>query len=383
MVVAQVTLAVTVILGAGLVARSQLNLETLDLGLAGDRILMIEVVPPQQDDYDKPKVFNAGVDRIIESVAALPGVQGVAPLLSPPFGGMSGWDTRYLLDGQAPEEEARQPLLNLEIASPAFFRTLGIEIVRGRAFTTEDSAQGRPVVILSESAARLAWPNKDAVGERIKVAGTWTTVVGVSADTRYRELTVLRPTAYRPRDQFEAAPPYLAVRTAGDPVDLAPAIRRAGEAMWPGATFSSLQRLDHFSTEPLARSRVTAALFVAFAAICLLLSTIGLYGVITAHVVERTREVGIRMALGAPRGTVLRAVLLEGAMMTLFGVIGGTAIAALLSAWLGTILYGVSRHDAPTIAGVALLVCLVTAVATYIPARRAARVEPTTALREG
>jgi putative ABC transport system permease protein len=383
LVVAQITLAVTVILGAGLVARSQLNLETLDLGLAGDRVLMIEVVPPQQDDYHNPTRFNAGVDRIIETIAALPGVQGVAPLLSPPFGGMSGWDARYLVDGQAPEEEARQPLLNLEIASPAFFRTLGIEIVRGRAFTTEDSAQGRPVVILSGSAARLAWPNKDAVGERIKVAGTWTTVVGVAADTRYRALTVLRPTAYRPRAQFEAAPPYLAVRTAGDPVGLAPAIRRAGEAMWPGSTFSSLQRLDHFSTEPLARSRVTAALFVAFGAICLLLSTIGLYGVITHHVVERTREVGIRMALGAPRGAVLRAVLLEGAMMTLVGLIGGTAIAALVSEWLETILYGVSRHDAATIAGVALLICLVTAVATYIPARRAASVEPTTALREG
>jgi putative ABC transport system permease protein len=383
MVVAQITLAVAVTLGAGLVARSQLNLETLDLGLAGDRILMIEIVPPQQDDYGRPKVFNAGVDRIIETVAALPGVQGVAPLLSPPFGGMSGWDARYLLGGQAPEEEARQPLLNLEIASPAFFRTLGIEIVRGRAFTTEDSAQGRPVVILSESAARLAWPNRDAVGERIKVAGTWTTVVGVAADTRYRELTVLRPTAYRPRDQFEAAPPYLAVRTAGDPVGLAPAIRRAGEAMWPGATFSSLQRLDRFSTEPLARSRVTAALFVAFAAICLLLSTIGLYGVITAHVVERTRDVGIRMALGAPRGTVLRAVLLEGATMTLVGLIGGTAIAALSSGWLETILYGVNRHDAATIAGVAVLIWVVTGVATYLPARRAASIEPMAALREG
>jgi putative ABC transport system permease protein len=382
MVVAQVTLAVTVILGAGLVARSQLNLETLDLGLAGDRILMVEVVPPQQDDYADPKRFNAGVDRIIETVAALPGVQGVAPLLSPPFGGMSGWDARYLLDGQAPEEEARQPLLNLEIASPAFFRTLGIEIVRGRAFTTEDSAQGRPVAILSESAARLAWPNTDAVGERIKIAGTWATVVGVAADTRYRELTVLRPTAYRPRDQFEAAPPYLAVRTAGDPLGLAPAIRRTGEAMWPGATFSSLQRLDRFSTEPLARSRVTAALFVAFAAVCLLLSTIGLYGVVTAHVVERTHEVGIRMALGAPRSAVLRAVLLEGALMTLLGLVGGTAIAALFSGWLETILYGVSRHDTVTIAGVALVVCLVTGVATYIPARRAASVEPTVALRE-
>jgi putative ABC transport system permease protein len=217
----------------------------------------------------------------------------------------------------------------------------------------------------------------------MKIAGTWTTVVGVAADTRYRELTAVRPTAYRPRDQFEAAPPYLAVRTAGDPVDLAPAIRRAGEATWPGATFSSLQRLDRFSTEPLARSRVTAALFVAFAAICLLLSTIGLYGVITAHVAERTREVGIRMALGAPRGTVLRAFLLEGAMMTLFGLIGGTVIAAFPSGWLDTILYGVSRHDAPTIAGVALFTCLVAAVATYIPARRAASVDPTTALREG
>lgn len=389
LVVAQVTLAVTVILGAGLVARSQLNLETLDLGLAGDRILMIEVVPPQHDDYANPRRFNAGLDRIIEAVAALPGVQGVAPLLSPPFGGMVGWDARYLLDGQAPEEEARQPLLSLEIASPAFFRTLGIEIVRGRAFTSEDRAEGRPVVILSESAARLAWPNKDAVGERIKVAGTWTTVVGVAADTRYRELTVLRPTAYRPRDQFEdllsdlgAASPYLAVRTAGDPNGLAPAIRRAGQAMWPGATFTSLRRLDGYSSEPLARSRVTAALFVAFAVVCLLLSTIGLYGVVTAHVVERTREVGIRMALGAPRGAVLRAVLLEGAMMTLLGMIGGTAIAALFSGWLETILYGVSRHDTATIAGVALLICVVTGVATYIPARRAAGIEPTTALRE-
>jgi predicted permease len=382
MVVAQVTLAVTVILGAALVARSQWNLETLDLGLAGDRILMIEVVPPHQDDYGTPKAFNTGMDRIIEAVAALPGVQGAAPLLSPPFGGTSGWDARYLVDGQAPDEEARQPLLNLEIASPAFFRTLGIEIVRGRAFTTEDGAQGRPVVILSESAATLAWPDKDAIGKRMKIAGTWATVVGVAADTRYRELTVHRPTAYRPRDQFEAAPPYLAVRTIGDPVRLAPAVRRAGEAMWPGATFSSIQRLDRFSTEPLTRSRVTAALFVAFAAICLLLSTIGLYGVITTQVVERTREIGIRMALGARRATVLRAVLLEGAMMTLFGVIGGTAIAALLGGWLDTILYGVALHDAATIAAVAVVISVVTGVATYLPARRAAGIEPTAALRE-
>jgi putative ABC transport system permease protein len=388
LVVAQVALAVTVILGAGLVARSQVNLETVDLGLAGDRILVVQVVPPQHDDYANPQRFNAGLDRVIEAIAPLPGVQGVAPMLSEPFGGMAGWDAGYLLDGQAPEEEGRQPKLSLEVASPTFFQTLGIEIVRGRAFTDEDRGEGRPVVILSESAARLAWPNQDAVGERIKIAGTWTTVVGVAADTRYRELTVLRPTAYRPRDQFEAqfaaaaALPFLAVRTAGDPIGLAPAIRSAGQAMWPGATFASLRRLDGYSSESLARSRVTAALFVAFAAICLLLSTIGLYGVVTAQVVERTREVGIRMALGAPRGVVLRAVLLEGATMALIGMIGGAAIATLFSGWLETILYGVSRHDPATIAGVALLVCLVTGVATYIPARRAASIEPTAALRE-
>ena len=384
LVVAQVTLAVTVILGAGLVARSQLNLETLDLGLAGDRILVVQVVPPQQDDFASPQRFNAGLDRVIEAIASLPGVQGVAPILSEPFGGMSGWDARYLLEGQAPETQTRQPLLNLEIASPAFFRTLGIEIVRGRAFTDEDSAEGRPVLILSESAAKLAWPNKDAVGERMKISGApWATVIGVAADTRYRELRAIRPTVYRPRAQFEAAPQFLAVRTVGDPIGLAPAIRSAGQAMWPGATFTSLRRLDGYTSEPLARSRVTAALFLGFAAVCLLLSTIGLYGVVTAHVVERTREVGIRMALGAPKGVVLRAVLLEGAMMTLIGMIGGAAIAALFSGWLESILYGVSRDDPATIAGVALLVCLVTGVATYIPARRAASVEPTAALREG
>jgi len=132
-----------------------------------------------------------------------------------------------------------------------------------------------------------------------------------------------------------------------------------------------------------ARSRVTAALFVAFAAICLLLTTIGLYGVVTAQVVERTREIGIRTALGASKGIVLRSVLLEGAVMTLIGMIGGAAIAALFSGWLKTILYGVSRHDSATIAGVAVLMCLVTGVATYIPARRAASIEPTAALREG
>jgi putative ABC transport system permease protein len=263
LVVAQVTLAVTVILGAGLVARSQLNLERLDLGLAGDRLLIAQIVPPQQDDFANPKRFNAGLDRIVEAVAALPGVQGVAPLLGEPFGGKSGWDARYLRQGQAPEEEARQPLLGLEVASPAFFQTLGIEIVRGRAFTGEDSADGRPVVILSESAARLAWPGKDAVGERMKIAGTWTTVIGVAADTRYRELTLVRPTAYRPRDQFEVAPAYLAIRTAGDPAGLVPAIRRAGQAMWAGSTFTSVRRLDGYASEPLARPRVTAALFIA------------------------------------------------------------------------------------------------------------------------
>ena len=383
LVVAQVTLAVTVILGAGLVARSQLNLESLELGLAGDRILMVQVVPPQQEDYGNPKQFNANLDLVMEAIAPLPGVQGVAPILSEPFGGMSGWDARYLLEGQAPEEQTRQPLLSFEIASPAFFRTLGIEIVRGRAFTDEDSAQGRPVLILSESAAKLGWPDKEAVGERMKISGApWATVIGVAADTRYRELTDIRPTVYLPRAQFEAAPGFLAVRTAGDPIALAPAIRSTGKAEWPGVTFTSLRRLDDYSSEPLARSRVTAALFVGFAAICLLLSTIGLYGIVTAHVAERTREVGIRMALGAPKSVVLRAVLREGAVMTLIGMIGGATVAALFRDWIASILYGVSRHDPATIAGVALLVCVVSGVATYIPARRAASVAPTVALRE-
>ena len=384
LVIAQVTLAVSVTLGAGLVARSQLNLESLELGLADDRILMVQMLPPQQDDWANPRQFNANLDRVIETIAHLPGVQSVAPILTAPFAGVSdGWDARFLLEGQAPEEQTRQPLLNFAIASPDFFRTLGIEIVRGRPFTEADSAEARPVLIVSETAASLAWPGKDAVGERMKISGNpWATVIGVAADTRYRELTTIRPTVYRPRAQFEAAPGFLAVRTAGDPVALAAAIRSAGQTEWPGVTFTSLRRLDDYSAEPLARSRVTAALLVGFAAICLLLSTIALYGVVTAHVAARTREVGIRMALGAPTGVVLRAVLFEGATITLIGAIGGVAIAALFSGWLESILYGVGSHDPVTIAIVALFVCFVTGVATYVPARRAASVKPTEALRE-
>ena len=143
-----------------------------------------------------------------------------------------------------------------------------------------------------------------------------------------------------------------------------------------------MQRLDDYASRPLARPRITAALLVGFATVCLLLSTIGLYGVVAAHLAERTREIGIRTALGAPASAVLRAVLLEGGRMTLIGLIGGAAIFAGFGRWIESILYGVSRHDLVTIAGVAVLVCLVTGIATYLPARRAARVEPTTALRE-
>ena len=384
LVVAQMALAVAVILGAGLVARSQLNLESLELGLVGDRILMVQVVPPRQDDWANPSGFNANLDRVMAAIAPLPGVRGVAPVLTEPFAGTSdGWDARFLLEGQAPEEQAGQPLLNFTVASPDFFRTLGIEIVSGRAFTDEDSSEGLPVLIVSESAATMAWPDRDAVGERMKLPGNpWATVIGVAADTRYRELTAVRPTVYRPRAQFEAATGFLAIRTAGDPITLAPAIRRAGQEAWSGATFSSMRRLGDYSSEALAQPRVTAALFAGLAAICLMLATMGLYGVVTAHAVERTREVGIRMALGAPRSVVLRGVLLEGATMTLIGTLGGTAIAALFSGWIESILYGVDRFDPATITSVALLVCLVTSVATYVPARRAARVEPTTALRE-
>jgi ABC-type antimicrobial peptide transport system permease subunit len=339
-------------------------------------------VPPHHGDFADPQRFNAGIDRIVESVRTFPGVLGVAPLLNEPFSGMSGWDARYLLQGQAPETEASQPLLSLESASPSFFTTLGIGIIRGRAFTDADRAEGRPVVIVSESAARLAWPDDDALGERMKIAGTWATVVGVAADTRYRALTAVRPTAYRPRAQFEAALPFLAVRTAGDPTELGPAIRRAARTMWPGATLTSVRRLDGYASAPLARSRATTGLFVAFAAVSLLLSTLGLYGVVGGQVLARTREVGIRMALGAPRRAVLRAVLLEGAVMTCLGSIGGTAVAALFSGWLDAVLYGITRHDFVTLTGVAVLVWVVTGVATYLPARRAAGIEPSVALRE-
>jgi putative ABC transport system permease protein len=384
LVVAQVALALVVLTGAGLVVRSLSNLQRLDWGVAKEQLLLVQFSPPDVSAYRDKTQYRARTEALIESIEALPGVASAVPTLMPPFGGTSGWDAAYALEGQAPDEQESNPMLNLEVAAPGYFRTLGIALLRGRAITEEDREDSPAVAVVSESMARLAWSGEDPIGKRIRIGGEnspWRTVIGVARDTRYRELTGVRPTMYLPRDQFPTNPGYLAVRVQGDPGSVGAAVRHAGGRAWPGASFPSIQPLSEYASEPLARPRFAAALFAAFALVSLLLASIGLYGVMGAHVLQRTREIGIRMALGANRGDVMRAVLGRGMLLALAGAGIGIVVALVLTRLLASILYGVEPTDSFTFVAVTVLLAGVSLLASYLPARRATHVDPVVVLR--
>lgn len=385
LVIGQVALALVILAGAGLVVRSLSNLQRLDWGVAKEQLLLVQISPPDVSVYRDKAQYRARTDAVIESIEALPGVVSAVPTLMHPFGGTSGWDAKYVLEGQTPDEQASNPMMNLEVAEPEYFRTLGISLLRGRTITDQDREDSPPVAVISELAARIAWPGEDPIGEQIRIGSEnapLRTVVGVVRDTRYRELTNVRPTVYLPREQFPSTPGYLAIRTGGDPEKIGIMVRHAGKQAWPGASFPSIQPLSAYASEPLARPRFAAALFAAFAVVALLLASVGLYGVMGAYVLQRTREIGIRMALGAQRGRVLRAVLERGMVLALTGVGIGVAVALALTRLLTSILYGVSPTDPLTFFAVAILLAGLSLLASYLPARRATRVDPVVVLRE-
>ena len=384
LVVAQVSLALVVLAGAGLVVKSLSNLNQLDWGVDQEEVLLAQFAVPESSASLDLAAYRARVDQLAEAIQALPEIVSAVPTLMPPFAGASGWDAPYFLEGQRAGEQTPRPVLNLEAAAPGYFRTLGIPLLRGRAIDARDRADGRQVVVVSRSVARLAWPGREPIGRRIRVGdeqSPWRTVVGVVGDTRYRELTRIRPTVYLPRTQFAANPVFLAIRTREEATGAVHRIRRAGDETWPGVTFSSIQLLSAYASQPLARPRFAAVLFTAFALVSLLLASIGLYGVMAASVLQRSREIGIRMAMGAERGSVMRSILGRGLALALVGLGLGATLALVLTRLLGSILYGVSPADPFILVAVALILVITCLLASYLPARRATRVDPVVVLR--
>jgi putative ABC transport system permease protein len=385
LVVAQVALAVTIVAAAGLLIRSVLQLQSVDLGLAADRLVLVNLkMPPGK--YAERARYAQFLDDVIARLQAVPAISAATPVNVPPFSGQ-GWDLpRFTAEGQNAEQAADNSSLNLESIHPNYFETFEVTIVRGRTFTAGDRQGTLQVAILSEEIAARTWPGDDPIGKRLKMGrpdsrNPWYTVVGIAAETRYRELARPRLTIYLPAAQFQMTAEMLVLRTTA-PLDLVTSLSRDRlRAVDPDVHVMRVAPFTEMLEAPLARPKFNAFLLSIFAIAALLLSAIGLYAVMAAYVRQRDREIAIRLALGATAAAVRRFVLAEALWLAGLGAGIGLALTATATRLLRGMLFEVHHLDPWTILGAALLLVAASALAAFVPVRRATRVDAMAMLR--
>jgi predicted permease len=385
LVAAQVALAVLLLSAAALIGRSFTKLAGANLAFDSSRLLIAELAL-RFDQYDSVDKQVPLLRQLLTTLRSTPGVQAVSPVVAVPFSGYGGWDGRAGVDGQSEADAAKNAMFNMELVTPAYFETFDIAVIHGRALTDADGQGAEPVVVVSESVARRYWPGQNPLGKHLRMGQSLEralTVVGVVPDTRYRDLRTPLPTVYFPLAQsfFPFAPTTLAIRTSTAPALLVAAIRRAVSETAPGVVLASAAPFDAYMEGPLALPRLNAFLLAVFAVTAMVLAAIGLFGVVTTTVRQRTRELGVRMALGATTHDVLALVMGRGLAISGIGVALGLTGALVANHLLSALLYEVSPTDTGTLAGVTLLLLAVAALATLGPARASARIDPVVALR--
>ena len=378
LVIAQTALAVVLLAGAGLLLRSFWNLTHVDPGFRGENVLSVSISTPSEVIADEER--RAAYRReILGRVANLPGVLAVGASKTVPLqGGGEGY--AFTVAGQ-PEPVA--PESGVLIVTPGYFRALGIPLLRGREFTDGDEASSALVVIVNEAFARRYLPGREAVGATLSLGDGELRIVGLVGDVRTEGIArAPAPAVYAPAYLLPRSSMKLFIRTASDPLKLAAAVR---EAIWdinPNQPISDITTMQQVMSETVARPRFFTLLLGGFAGLAIVLAALGVYGVIAYAVSRRTAEIGIRMALGARAGNVLRLAIAQGLAPALAGLGLGLVAAVLLTRLLSGLLYGVGAADPATFAGVALLLVAVALLAGWLPARRAARVNPASALRQ-
>ena len=380
LVIGQVALALLVLSSAGLIARSFIKLQGAHLSFEPSHLLIGELALPL-DQYDSEAKQLAMLDRLVPQLAALPGVQAVSPVVATPY--VTGWSGAPAVEGQSAEEMATNPILNMEVVTPNYFTTFGIPILRGRGFTDADRDSALAVTMVGQSTAQHFWPHGDAIGKHMLMGDDTLTIVGVVPDTRYHDLRDAPPSIYFPLRQspFGFAPTVLAIRTTGPPGDMVPAIRRLIAETEPSLDLASAAPFEAYLAGPLAQPRLNALLLAVFAGAALALAAIGLFGVVATMVRLRTREFGVRMALGATATDVRRMVLKRGIAIAATGSALGLVGALITNRFLMALLYQVSPTDGATLGIVSGLLIAVATLASVIPARQATLVDPMISLR--
>jgi putative ABC transport system permease protein len=378
LVASQVSLALVMLAGAGLLLRSLDRLQHLDLGYAKDHLTFIHVVVPTSY-YTGPGMTQMG-DGVMAQLRAIPGVTATTPVMFLPFVGSGMWSLTWETDGQTASQTEANPTLQLEVAGPDYFRVFGVPIVRGRAFLNTDRDSTPLVAIVSEAAARRYWPGQDPIGKRIRIrndTNNWR-IVGVVADTHLRVMRQATPLIYVPWRQYYWQGTLAIRSTAG--VSQA-AIRRAVADGDPSLTLWSVETMDQYLDEPLAQPRLSSLLLSTFGLVALALAAIGLYGIMASAVREQTRDIGVRMALGATPGRVRAEVLRRGLLVCLGGAAVGLGLALATSRVIASLLFEVSPMDPVALFGACGVLLVVAAIAAYLPASHASRVDPARALQ--
>ncbi|HET9263866.1 MAG TPA: ADOP family duplicated permease [Vicinamibacterales bacterium] len=386
LVVAQVALAVSVVAAAGLVTRSVLRLQSVEVGLAVDRLVFVELSLPFSRYVERGRQAQF-LNDVLERLEAAPAIASATAINVLPFSGGGGWDVpRFTAEGQSADRAAINPSLNLESVHHTYFETFEVPIVRGRGFTAADRAGGLDVAIVSEDVAARTWPGEDAIGKRMKMGGPdsrdpWRTVVGVAAPTRYRELARQRATLYLPSAQFILTAQPLVLRTTA-PLDLTASVARdAVRAVDPSVQVMRVSPFERLLDGPLARPKFNARLLGVFGVTALLLAAIGLAAVMTAQVRQREREIAVRVALGATPAGICRLVLGEALWLAGLGAAIGLAGAAAATRVVRSLLFEIDALDPLSLAGAAMLLMIAAALAAGGPARHATRLDAAQLLR--
>jgi predicted permease len=384
LVVAEIALAVVLLVGAGLMIRSLQRLQAINPGFYSERLLTMRFsLPPQKYPREHIGVFN---QQLRERLQALPGVQAAALTSDLPLSGDTSAGP-IELEGKSAAPADSEIRMYRHRVTPLFFSTLVIPLVKGRDFTSEDHAQAPGVVIISEALARRYWPNADPIGKRLRETGSenpWLSIVGVAKDVKYRGLPQnpnADPDVYFPLLQRPTNNLSLVVRTEADPTSLSAAIRGELQKLDPNLPIYNVTTMAQQVARQTTQSHFTAWLLGVFGALALALAAVGIYSVMAYAVEQRMHEVGVRLALGARVGDVLKLVIKQGMRLALFGVALGLGAALALTQLMKGMLFSVGTADPLTYAGIALLLMTVALLACWIPARRATMVDPLIALR--
>jgi putative ABC transport system permease protein len=385
LLVAEVALALVLLIGAGLMLRTVFQLTHVDMGFKTENLLSMRFI--LSGDAYNPERRRAFSSECLAQLEATPGVESAALTLSLPLFQGSGWQSVFITGDKSVPESKDLPSAAFTPVSSNYFDVMGIRLLAGRMFNEADTATSTPVVVVNQTLARRLWPGEDPVGKRLKQGFAedktpWREVMGVVSDVRQNGIDRDPPMqVYIPLQQEPMRSLIVVARTAGDPLAMASMIEERIHSIDKDLPVFNVRTMDQLLDESIAQQQLAMALLGGFALLALMLAAMGIYGVMSYAVTQRTHEIGVRMAMGAQPSDVLRLVVGQGLTLALIGVAVGISAALAMTRLMASMLFGVSSTDPLTFISISLLLIAVAALACYVPARRAARVDPMVALR--